>query len=84
MSFLQRVLSYVFNEVLVNGLANNRTFQRFAIKTTHMVEELSKKGAEKQGQVTDRASEFAKTFREEMKKGLDQQYQKPGQGPPGN
>ena len=44
MAFFQRVLSYVFNEVLVNTLANSKAFQRFAVKTTHLVEEMSKKG----------------------------------------
>ena len=44
MSFFQRVFQYVFNEALVNGLANNRLFQRFAIRSNEMFNDLSKKG----------------------------------------
>ncbi|CAD6263125.1 unnamed protein product [Miscanthus lutarioriparius] len=39
-----RVLSYVVNEFLVEGLANNRAFQRFAVKTNRTLENLSSKG----------------------------------------
>ena len=46
MSFFQRVFSYVFNEALVNGLANNRIFQRFAIKSNELFNDLSKKGTQ--------------------------------------
>eukprot|EP00891_Asterochloris_glomerata_P009790 jgi/Astpho2/9790/Aster-03763 len=83
MSFFQRVFGYIFNEVLVNSLANSRTFQRFAIRSTHMIEELTKKGVDKQGQIGDKAAEFSKTFREELRKGmetLDRQQQGPKKG----
>lgn len=43
MSFFQRVISYVINEVVVNGLANSRTFQRFAIRSNEYFTELAKK-----------------------------------------
>ncbi|CAL5016025.1 unnamed protein product [Urochloa decumbens] len=39
-----RALSYVVNEFLVEGLANNRAFQRFAVKTNRTLESLSSKG----------------------------------------
>lgn len=45
MAFFQRLFSYLVNEALVNGLANNRTFQRFAIRSNEMFNDLSKKGA---------------------------------------
>ena len=45
MAFFQRVISYIANEVLVEGLANSRTFQRFAVMTNEMFKEGSKTGA---------------------------------------
>ncbi|KAA6424206.1 MAG: hypothetical protein FRX49_06165 [Trebouxia sp. A1-2] len=66
MAFFQRVFSYVFNEVLVNTLANSKSFQRFAVRTTHMVEEMSKKGVDTQGQLGEKAAEFQKIFRDEQ------------------
>jgi hypothetical protein len=33
--FVQRVVNYVANEILIKGLANSKTFQRFAVKTDH-------------------------------------------------
>ncbi|KAF2934868.1 hypothetical protein DAI22_04g191900 [Oryza sativa Japonica Group] len=41
-----RVLSYVVNEFIVEGLANNRTFQRFAVRTNKSLENLSSKAKE--------------------------------------
>nr|CCI55361.1 PH01B035L11.6 [Phyllostachys edulis] len=41
-----RVFSYVVNEFLVEGLANNRAFQRFAVKTNRTLENLSSKAKE--------------------------------------
>ena len=31
--FVQRVVSYVVNEVIITGLANSKLFQRFAVST---------------------------------------------------
>mmetsp|Transcript_5530 Transcript_5530/g.6786 ORF Transcript_5530/g.6786 Transcript_5530/m.6786 type:complete len:147 (-) Transcript_5530:1441-1881(-) len=31
--FFQRVANYVANEILIKGLANSKTFQRFAVRT---------------------------------------------------
>ncbi|KAF6989478.1 hypothetical protein CFC21_006811 [Triticum aestivum] len=36
-----RALGYVVNEFLVQGLANNRAFQRFAVRTSKTFENLS-------------------------------------------
>ncbi|CAL9138957.1 unnamed protein product, partial [Musa acuminata var. zebrina] len=43
-NFLGRVISYVVNEVVVEGLANNRAFQRFAVRTSKAIEDVSTKG----------------------------------------
>lgn len=45
MAFFQRLLNYLVNEVLVQGLANSRAFQRFAVKTDAALTELKTKGA---------------------------------------
>jgi len=64
MSFLSRIASHLINEVLVNGLANSRTFQRFAIWSNNAAADAVRKGGEHLGQ----ASEFASAFKEQMKK----------------
>ncbi|EEC46442.1 predicted protein, partial [Phaeodactylum tricornutum CCAP 1055/1] len=44
--FIQRVANYIANEVLIKGLANSKTFQRFAIRTDHNLQNLHKTGTE--------------------------------------
>ncbi|KAL4422841.1 hypothetical protein ABPG75_009038 [Micractinium tetrahymenae] len=70
MAFFQRVMSYLLNEVLVNGLANSRTFQRFAIRTNSMMEEAAKKTAEHKEKLGEHSGRFMDVFREELTKGL--------------
>lgn len=100
MAFFQRVMSYLLNEVLVNGLANrqdarlcscsgvqvwasmpgvgslntcarvaccSRTFQKFAIRSSAVVEEAAKKTAQGRQQLGEQGSEFFKVFREEVR-----------------
>jgi hypothetical protein len=55
--FIQRVANYVANEVIIKGLANSRTFQKFAVRTNKQYEELQKKGTE---QITQTLEELAK------------------------
>ena len=43
MSFFARVLNHLVNEVLVNGLANNRTFQQLAVRSNAWVADIAKK-----------------------------------------
>lgn len=45
--FIQDVVRYVANELITNGLANSRTFQRFAVTTNKIYEERVKAEAEK-------------------------------------
>ena len=44
MSFVNRLFSYVFNELMVNALANSRTFQRFAVKSDALMKEAAADG----------------------------------------
>ncbi|CDP06463.1 unnamed protein product [Coffea canephora] len=43
-NFIHRVMSYVANELIVNGLANSPAFQRFAVRTSKRIENVSVKG----------------------------------------
>ena len=45
--FIARVVNYVANEIIVKGLANSRTFQKFAVRTNQQYEELNRHGTEK-------------------------------------
>ncbi len=45
MSFFARVLNHLVNEVLVNSLANNRTFQQIAVRSNAWVADIAKKSA---------------------------------------
>ena len=51
--FFQRVANYVANEIIVKGLANSRTFQRFAVRTNKQYEDLTKKGTEQMSKTLD-------------------------------
>ena len=42
MSFVNRLFSYVFDELMVNALANSRTFQRFAVRSDAFVKDAAK------------------------------------------
>ncbi|KAI7837461.1 hypothetical protein COHA_008719 [Chlorella ohadii] len=74
MAFFQRVMNYLLNEVLVNSLANSRTFQRFAIRSSAMMQDMAKKSAEQKAQLGQTAAEkgghFWKVFSEELTKGM--------------
>lgn len=40
--FIQKVANYIGNEVIIKGLANSRTFQRFAVRTDASIKEMHK------------------------------------------
>ncbi|GFH51435.1 hypothetical protein CTEN210_07911 [Chaetoceros tenuissimus] len=44
--FIQRVANYVANEIFVKGLANSKTFQKFAVRTDSHLSEMKKGGVE--------------------------------------
>ena len=44
MAFFSRVMNYVFNELLVDALANSKTFQRFAVRTDKALREAQASG----------------------------------------
>nr|XP_043636855.1 uncharacterized protein LOC122607854 isoform X1 [Erigeron canadensis] len=85
-NFVQRVISYVVNEVLVDGLANRnnilkahapelqfsfydnrvslvpRTFQKFAVRTSKSLEDISKTAAKKRQQIAEQVKEMSRDF----------------------
>ena len=61
--FFQRVANYVANEIVIKGLANSRTFQRFAVRTNKQYEEFTKQGAEQLNKtLEDLAKQQAETL----------------------
>ncbi|VFQ90982.1 unnamed protein product [Cuscuta campestris] len=61
-SFIHRVLSYVINEVVVNGLANSPSFQRFAVRTSRKIEEVSKLAEQKKKEIMEQMNDASKKF----------------------
>ncbi len=41
--FFLRIANYIANELIVKGLANNRSFQRFALKTADHVDKVCRR-----------------------------------------
>jgi di/tripeptidase len=60
MSFIGKIVGYFVNEIVVKVLANNKTFQRFAVKTDHHI----KTSAEKAKGVSEVIVTKAKTTAE--------------------
>ncbi|PKA64595.1 hypothetical protein AXF42_Ash007341 [Apostasia shenzhenica] len=61
-NFLGRIIGYVVNELVVEGLANNPTFQRFAVRTSKSLQDLSVKAEKTKLQLTEQMREASKNF----------------------
>ena len=61
-NFMHRVISYVVNEVLVNSLANSPAFQRFAVRISRRMEDISNKAAQKRQELAEQVKELSKNF----------------------
>ncbi|KAK1412402.1 hypothetical protein QVD17_33626 [Tagetes erecta] len=61
-NFVQRVMSYLVNEILVDSLANSRAFQRFAVKTSKSLEEMSSLAAKKRQEIAEQVKEVSRNF----------------------
>ena len=44
--FVQRVVNYIANELFIKGLAESKTFQRFAVHTDRHIQKIKKDGVE--------------------------------------
>ncbi|KAB1224373.1 hypothetical protein CJ030_MR2G006764 [Morella rubra] len=61
-NFMHRVMSYLVNELLVNSLANSPAFQRFAVRTSKRIEDISSKAAQTQQELAERMKDISKDF----------------------
>ncbi|GLT73492.1 hypothetical protein SLA2020_453470 [Shorea laevis] len=61
-NFMHRVMSYLVNELLVNSLANSPTFQRFAVRTSKRIEDISVKAAQKKEELAEQVKDLSKNF----------------------
>ncbi|CAI9097262.1 OLC1v1033647C1 [Oldenlandia corymbosa var. corymbosa] len=65
-NFMYRVMSYVANEVVANGLASNKGFQRFAVKIRRTMESLPEKAAEMRKQIAEQVKEVSETLKNQQ------------------
>ncbi|KAJ0962505.1 hypothetical protein J5N97_027627 [Dioscorea zingiberensis] len=59
-NFMGRVISYLVNEIVVEGLANNPTFQRLAVRTSKTIEEVSSKAARMREEIAEQLKDASK------------------------
>ncbi|XP_057818758.1 uncharacterized protein LOC131031612 isoform X2 [Cryptomeria japonica] len=64
-NFMNRVLHYVINELLVDRLANSHSFQRFAVKSSKAIQELSQKGIQKREELAEQLKKVSETWKSE-------------------
>ena len=81
MSFFQRVVSHLFNQVLVDGLANSKLFQRGAVALNQSLKEVHKHGTEAAKQAGQVSKTFTKELEKEMAK-MNAEAAKKAGGPP--
>ncbi|OAY43737.1 uncharacterized protein LOC110619930 [Manihot esculenta] len=61
-NFMHRVISYVVNELVVNGLANSPAFQRFAVRTSRKIEDISNIAEKKKQELAEQVKDIAKNM----------------------
>ncbi|XP_052172915.1 uncharacterized protein LOC127788541 [Diospyros lotus] len=61
-NFVHRVMSYVVNELVVNALANSPAFQRFAVRTSRRMEDISSKAVQKRQELNELVKDLSKNF----------------------
>mmetsp|Transcript_13476 Transcript_13476/g.30887 ORF Transcript_13476/g.30887 Transcript_13476/m.30887 type:complete len:86 (+) Transcript_13476:145-402(+) len=82
MAFFQRVFNYIANELLVEGLANSRTFQRFAVRTNEFLKDASKQAAEAKNLYGEQAQTMASQLKREVEKAAMEAERQQGRGGP--
>ncbi|KAL6003373.1 hypothetical protein ACLOJK_023596 [Asimina triloba] len=60
--FMNRVMTYLVNELLVNSLANSPTFQRFAVRTSKTIEDFSKEAVKKRQELAEQLKDISRNF----------------------
>ncbi|KAL5550503.1 hypothetical protein UlMin_000679 [Ulmus minor] len=61
-NMMNRVLTYLVNELLVNGLANSPAFQRFAVRTSKRIEDVSTMAVKKRQELAEQMKDLSKNF----------------------
>ncbi|KAF8397265.1 hypothetical protein HHK36_016175 [Tetracentron sinense] len=61
-NFMNRVISYLVNEIVVNGLANSPAFQRFAVRTSKRIEDVSNLAVQKRRELAEQMKDMSKNF----------------------
>jgi len=76
--FFLRIANYIANELIVKGLANNRSFQRFALRTADHVEKVKVTGAAQSEKIAKEAEKqvgvagrFLGAFQKEIEKDMN-------------
>ncbi|PKI39548.1 uncharacterized protein LOC116195512 [Punica granatum] len=58
-NFMGRVMQYLVNELVVNGLANSPAFQRFAVRTSKRMEEVANIAAQKKKEIAEKVKDLS-------------------------
>ncbi|KAB2035432.1 hypothetical protein ERO13_A04G092400v2 [Gossypium hirsutum] len=61
-NFMHRVISYVVNELVVDRLANSPAFQRFAVRTSKRIEDISSMAEKKRQELAEQMKEISKNM----------------------
>ncbi|CAI0539607.1 unnamed protein product [Linum tenue] len=62
-NFMHRVFSYVVNELIVNSLANSPSFQRFAVRTSKRLEDVSSLAGKTKQELAERMRNVTDNFK---------------------
>ena len=81
--FVQRIANYVANELVIKGLANSKTFQRFAVRTNQQYSEFTEKGTKQMEEVLGEALKKTATTAEGTKSASGGRPVPPRTGVPG-
>ncbi|GLC76692.1 hypothetical protein PLESTF_001818800 [Pleodorina starrii] len=84
--FVRRIIDHILNQVLVEGLANSRWFQRFAVWSHSAMKELQSKSKDHSATLDTHVSSFVEIakqksaqlrqeFQQELRKVQEQQQQ---------
>ncbi|KAF5191667.1 hypothetical protein FRX31_018744 [Thalictrum thalictroides] len=57
-NLISRAISYAVNEVIVQGLANNHSFQRFAVRTSKKLEDVAQMAAKTRQGLNEKTREI--------------------------
>ncbi|KAG5253385.1 UvrABC system protein [Salix suchowensis] len=65
-NFMHRVISYVVNELVVNSLANSPAFQRFAVRSSRRIDDISNMAAKKKQELAEQVSKNFESFKNQQ------------------